>query len=138
TDSEADGVLRRGVSSWYRPAADEAPINESHKELSANDWKQLLCLAHANRQRAFEIYSEHYLSTNGQIYWSDTHQLSVYLDDYHLELDARLRTEAGGTEMITEVYVRRENLTALMETVRADFRAGETELIYGTIRLIEK
>ncbi len=138
TDSESDGFLRRGVFSCYRPATDETPINESHKELSASDWTQLLCLAHANRQRAFEVYSEHYLSTNGQIYWSDTHQLSVYLDDYHREVDALMGTAERGSEMITELYVPRENLTAFMEAARADFRINAVELIYGTIRLIEK
>jgi FAD/FMN-containing dehydrogenase len=76
--------------------------------------------------------------TDGQIYWSDTHQLSVYLDDYHRELDARLGSVERGSEMITEVYVPREKLTAFMETARADFRALATNLIYGTIRLIEK
>jgi FAD/FMN-containing dehydrogenase len=138
TDAASEGFLRRGVFSCYRPVADETPVPEHHKELSAEEWRQLLYLAHADRKLAFDVYSNHYLSTDGQIYWSDTHQLSVYLDDYHLELDARLVSEAGGSEMITEVYVRRENLTAFMESVRADFRAGETDLIYGTIRLIEK
>jgi FAD/FMN-containing dehydrogenase len=40
--------------------------------------------------------------------------------------------------MITEVYVPRERLAEFMETVREDFRLHSTELIYGTIRLIEK
>jgi FAD/FMN-containing dehydrogenase len=138
TDGESDGFLRRGVFSCYRPVADEAAVTEQHKELSAEDWKQLLYLAHTNRGRAFEAYSNHYLSTDGQIYWSDTHQLSVYLDDYHQELDAQAGASVRGSEMITEVYVPREKLLAFMETTRADFRANETALIYGTIRLIEK
>jgi FAD/FMN-containing dehydrogenase len=138
TDGESDGFLRRGVFSCYRPVADEAAVTEQHKELSAEDWKQLLHLAHTDRRRAFEIYSDHYLSTNGQIYWSDTHQLSVYLNDYHRELDAQSGASVRGSEMITEVYVPREKLLAFMETTRADFRANATALIYGTIRLIEK
>jgi FAD/FMN-containing dehydrogenase len=138
TDNESDGFLRRGVFSCYRPVADEAAITGQHKELSGEDWKQLLYLAHRDRARAFEVYSNHYLSTDGQIYWSDTHQLSVYLDDYHRELDAQSGTPVRGSEMITEVYVPREKLQAFMETTRADFRANAVELIYGTIRLIEK
>jgi FAD/FMN-containing dehydrogenase len=138
TDADSDGFLRRGVFSCYRPVADEDTIAEEHKELSAESWKQLLSLAHTNRRRAFEVYSDHYLSTNGQLYWSDTHQLSVYLDDYHRELDAQSEAWARGSEMITEVYVPRERLLAFMETARADFRAHATDLIYGTIRLIEK
>jgi FAD/FMN-containing dehydrogenase len=64
--------------------------------------------------------------------------LSVYLDDYHLELDRRLGASEHGSEMISEVYVPREKLAAFMEKARADFRRHEAELIYGTIRLIEK
>jgi FAD/FMN-containing dehydrogenase len=137
TDRDSDGFLRRGIFSCYRPAASNAPLPPpSHRELSGDDWKRLLQLAHTDRKRAFEVYSSHYLATDGQLYWSDTHQLSVYLDDYHRELDERLG--ARGSEMITEVYVPREQLTAFMERARADFRAHDAQLIYGTIRLIER
>jgi FAD/FMN-containing dehydrogenase len=64
--------------------------------------------------------------------------LSVYLDDYHRELDRQSGATEHGSEMITEVYVPRERLVEFMEATRADFRLHETELIYGTIRLIEK
>ena len=33
-------------------------------------------LAHADKGRAFEMYARHYLATDGQLYWSDTHQLA--------------------------------------------------------------
>ena len=29
-------------------------------------------------------------ATNDQLYWSDTHQLSVYLEDYHIKLKGSL------------------------------------------------
>jgi FAD/FMN-containing dehydrogenase len=138
TDRESEGFLRQGVFSCYRPLADDASVSPSHRELSPDEWRQLLYLAHADRKRAFEVYSSHYLATDGQAYWSDTHQLSVYLDDYHSELDRQLGAGTRGSEMITELYVPREKLTAFMETVRADFRTHKAELIYGTIRLIEK
>jgi FAD/FMN-containing dehydrogenase len=139
TDPEAEGFLRRGVFSCHRPAADDVTVPREHRELSPEHWGQLLSLAHTDRGRAFEVYSSHYLSTDGQVYWSDTHQLSVYLDDYHRELDARAgHTGQQGSEMITELYVPRERLVDFMEAARADFRAHRAELIYGTIRLIEK
>jgi FAD/FMN-containing dehydrogenase len=138
TDKDSDDFMRRGVFSCYRPVADAAFIPQGQKELSADDWRQLLYLAHAKRKRAFEVYSAHYLSTDGQLYWSDTHQLSVYLDDYHRELDERLGAGERASEMITEVYVPRDKLVAFMEEAREDFRAHDAELIYGTIRLIEK
>lgn len=137
TDCGSNGFLRRGVFSCYRPVADDAVITAAHKELVTDDWQRLLYLAHTDRKRAFELYSEHYLSTNGQIYFSDTHQLSIYLDDYHRKLDSNLGADRG-SEMITEVYVPRDRLVEFMESVRSDFLANSVDLIYGTIRLIEK
>jgi FAD/FMN-containing dehydrogenase len=84
------------------------------------------------------VYSRHYLSTSGQLYWSDTHQLSVYLEDYHAQLDARLGRSVRATEMISEVYVPRAALTEFLERVRRDFRRHAVELIYGTVRLIKQ
>jgi FAD/FMN-containing dehydrogenase len=40
--------------------------------------------------------------------------------------------------MITEINVPRESLSSFLEEVREDFRKNTVELIYGTIRLIEK
>jgi FAD/FMN-containing dehydrogenase len=107
-------------------------------ELCAADWQNLYYLAHVNRRRAFEVYSKHYLATSGQLYWSDTHQLSVYLDDYHAQLDQRLGAQVRATEMITEVYVPRAVLAEFLERVRRDFRRHSVELIYGTVRLIKR
>lgn len=143
TDPRAEGFLRTGIFSCYRPTGDDDATREdeadaTHKELAPDDWRGLLYLAHADRRRAFEVYSRHYLATSGQRYWSDTHQLSFYLDDYHGELDARLGASERGSEMISELYVPRERLAAFMETVREDFRRNSAELVYGTVRLIER
>lgn len=138
TDERSADFLRRGIFSCYRPAPDDAPVPEGQRELCAEDWQNLLYLAHADRRRAFEVYSRHYLDTSGQLYWSDTHQLSVYLDDYHRRLDAQLGARVPATEMITEVYVPRPALADFLETVRRDFLRHRVELIYGTVRLIER
>ncbi|HEX8128057.1 MAG TPA: FAD-binding oxidoreductase [Pyrinomonadaceae bacterium] len=138
TDEAAPDFLRRGIFSCYRPVADDAPMPEHQAELCAGDWQNLYHLAHVNRRRAFEVYAGHYLATSGQLYWSDTHQLSVYLDDYHRQLDLLMGARVRSTEMITEVYVPRAALTDFLETVRRDFRRHAVELIYGTVRLIER
>jgi len=135
--SESEDFLRKGVFSCYLPVLDEMPI-ESNRELSTEDWKNLLFLAHVNKEKAFELYASHYLATNGQIYWSDTHQLSVYLDNYHEELDAKLNAKNPCSEMITEIYVPLRSLPDFLEQVRKDFRENKVELIYGTIRLIKQ
>ena len=90
------------------------------------------------RGAAYEAYTSYYLSTSGQRYWSDTNQLSVYIDDYHAELDRRLRSPHKCTEMITELYVPRTALPEFLAAARADFRRHGVQLIYGTIRLIER
>lgn len=134
---ESEDFLRKGVFSCSLPVSNEAPI-ESNRELSAEDWKNLLFLAHVNKEKAFELYAAHYLATDGQIYWSDTHQLSVYLDNYHEELDTKLNAKNPCSEMITEIYVPLRSLSDFLEQVRKDFRENKVELIYGTIRLIKQ
>jgi FAD/FMN-containing dehydrogenase len=137
TDETADGFMRRGVFSCYRPAGADARVPEGHKELSIDDWNRLFYLSHADKRTAFEAYSTYYLSTSGQLYWSDTHQLSVYPDDYHRALDPRLGARPG-TEMITEIYVPRPSLAAFLDQAARSLRENGTSVIYGTIRLIER
>ena len=60
-----------------------------------------------DKRAAFESTPTYYLATAGQIYWSDTHQLSPYLDDYHAALDRAPGASVPASEMITELYVPR-------------------------------
>ena len=138
TDMGSDDFLRKGVFSCYRPVDDDTPVPDGQKELAAADWKELYYLGHTNRKRAFEVYSSYYLSTSGQTYWSDTHQLSVYIDNYHRWLDQKLGATERATEMITEIYVPRQALARFLSDVRTDFKKNEVSIIYGTIRLIER
>ena len=137
-ERDSHDFLRKGVFSCYRPVSIDAPLPVDERRLTDHDWRQLLYLAHADPKRAFERYAEHYLSTNGQIYWSDLHQLAVYPDNYHREIDARLNATQLATEMITEINVPRRELTGFLQEAREDFRQNGTELIYGTVRLIER
>jgi FAD/FMN-containing dehydrogenase len=134
---EDRGFLSRGVFSCYRPVDPDTPIPPNQIRLSPADWRRLLYLAHRNKLRAFNEFTDFYLQSSGQIYWSDTHQLSVYLDDYHGKLDEALQPCVPGSEMITELYVPRERLTAFMQDVRRDFLRHRVDFIYGTVRLIE-
>jgi FAD/FMN-containing dehydrogenase len=136
-DPKSDDFLRKGVFSCYEPAEFSSHAS-AHRQLTANDWKRLLHLAHENPTEAFEQYSRFYLATNGQFYWSDTHQLSYYCDDYHRDIDEASRCLEAGSEMITEVYVPPESLAAFMEAARAMLRRENARPIYGTIRLIKQ
>jgi FAD/FMN-containing dehydrogenase len=124
--------------SRYRPVPDDTPIPEDQKGLSAEDWRRLIALAHVDKRRTFEEYSSYYLSTSGQVYWSDTHQMGAYIDGYHEELDRRLGAGEKGTEMISEVYVPRSDLSPFLDRVREDCRKNDVNVIFGVFRLIEK
>lgn len=137
-DPESDGFLKKGVFSCYQPVETSTPIASEQKRLEPDNWRKLNFLAHTDPSRAFDMYSSYYLSTSGQLYWSDTHQLSTYLDDYHKAVDRRTGAHWPGTEMITEVYVPRPALATFLGTLASDFRRDKAKVIYGTIRLIEK
>ena len=134
----SEGFLRRGVFSCYRPVDDATPIPEAQRRLSAKDWAEMLYLAHTDKEEAFRRYAAHYRSTAGQVYWTDTHQLSYYLDDYHRALDERLGAPEPASEIIGEIYVPRGALVSFLETARDSLRASRADVIYGTVRLIER
>ncbi len=138
TDVASDGFLKKGRVLVLQPLPRMRRCPPEGKELGEAHWRELYYLSHADTRRAYETYVAYYLSTSGQRYWSDTHQMSLYLDNYHEELDRRLQAKVKGTEMITELYVPRPALAAFLAAVRADFRQHGAQLIYGTIRLIEK
>ena len=135
-DPASDAFLRRGVFSCYAPVADSTPIPAGQKTLSEDDWRRLVLLAHVDKAAAFDHYARHYLATSGQVYLSDAHQMSVYLDDYHREIDRALGHR--GSEVITELYVPRPRLADFMAAAACDFRANAVEAIYGTVRLIRR
>lgn len=135
-DPRSDDFLRRGVFSCYRRAAPAASRPASQRALAASEWQELTYLAHTDKARAFELYARHYLATSGQLYGSDTHQLSTYLDDYHAAIEQRSGS-APGSEIISEIYTPRDALERFLADVRQDFRANGVDLIYSTIRLIE-
>ena len=135
-DETSDDYLNTGIFSCYRLAEQETAPGEQ-KSLRAVDWSRLVQLAHTAKGDAFREYAGYYLSTSGQLYWSDTHQMSVYLEDYHEALDTRLAATTAATEMIGELCVPRNELSAFLAETREDFRRNDVNVIYGTIRVIE-
>jgi FAD/FMN-containing dehydrogenase len=127
-DPASPEFLQHGICSCYRPVPDETPLRGDAK-LSPEDWHALLHLAHSDKSRAYELYRTHYLSTSGQVYWSDRHQLATYVPDYHWP---------GSSEMISELYVPRPLLADFLAAAARDLRALEADVIYGTVRLIER
>src|SRR6266446_4068414 len=135
-DEKSPDFLQRGVFSCYQPIKEHEPI-VAKKELRDDDWLELLRLAYTDREKAFKRYSDYYLSTNGQTYWSDTNQLSAYLPNYA----QKLREQIGGEEsslIITEIYVPRTALPDFLAQAAELLRSNRTLVMYGTVRLIEK
>ena len=137
-DPASDDFLTEGICSCYVAVTDETPIPDEQRALSRDDWEELFHLSHVDPRPASDAYTRHYLATDGQLYWSDLHQMADYHDGYHRALDARLGATAPGSEMITELYVPRRDLPAFMAKVAHDFRTHQTPVIYGTVRLIER
>jgi FAD/FMN-containing dehydrogenase len=137
-ERDSEDFLHKGVFSCYRPVSSETPIPSAEKQLTDANWRDLLYLAHTNEKEAFQRYADYYLTTNGQVYWSDTHQLSVYPNNYHREIDKKLHAPYPATEIITEIDVPRATLKSFLDEVRDDFRKNKVELIYGTVRIIER
>jgi FAD/FMN-containing dehydrogenase len=129
-DPAGAGFLNQGVLSTYLPVGGDVPITASPIGLTPERWQQLLALAHSDKARAFAVYAGHYRATHGQVYWSDLHQLGVYIDGYHDRLGV------SASEMISEVSLPRDTLIDFMAACRDDFRTHRVELIYGTIRAI--
>ena len=133
-DEKSPDFLQRGVFSCYQPIDKLEPIL-AKKELSDDDWLDLLRLAYTDRGKAFKRYSDYYLSTNGQTYWSDTNQLSAYLPNYA----QKVHEQIGGEEsslIITEIYVPRTDLADFLAHAAELLRSNRTIVIYGTVRLI--
>jgi FAD/FMN-containing dehydrogenase len=136
-DEQSDEFLRNGVFSCYRPVSDDTPLS-AQAELKPDDWIRLLYLAHADKKQAYQRYVGYYLGTNGQVYWSDEHQLSFYPDNYHRDLDVAFKAPGPATEIISELYVPRPRLGDFMTEARELLRRNGSGVVYGTVRLIER
>jgi FAD/FMN-containing dehydrogenase len=137
-DDRSEDFLRRGVFTCYKPVPDDTPLTPVKREMSERDWVDLLYLAHTDKTAAFKRYASFSETTNGQVYWSDEAQMSVYADNYHRQLEKRYAATNRASEVITELYCDREALEPFMADVREYVKRDQVEIIYGMVRLIEQ
>lgn len=137
-DNADDTFLRRGVFACYKPVGDDAPALEATADLAPDTWLKLLRLAHDDKRQAFRLYAQHYLSTDGNHYWSDTMQLGTYIPSYadFLAASSGVCNDTRESLVIGEHYVPRDQLLVFMRRARDILRTHGTEVIYGTIRAI--
>jgi FAD/FMN-containing dehydrogenase len=138
TDANRDSFLMSGIFSCYQPVPIDTPLTAHPLRFNPEDWARLTFYSHTQKRRAFQVYSTRYLATSGQIYWSDSQLSAAYVDNYHADLDAATDAKVPGTEMITEIYVVRPRLPAFMREARELLRERRANVIYGTVRMIEK
>ena len=98
----------------------------------------LLALAHDDRGKAFELYAAFEFAQNGDVEWSDLHQLSTYPAGYHVQIDRSLHARSRGADLISEMYVPREKLVTYIEEARKVLMQSGAFLVYGTVRFIEQ
>ncbi len=60
------------------------------------------------------------------------------MDGYHADIDRAIGAKTSASEMITEIYVQRPRLAAFMDAARDAFRQRRANVIYGTVRMIER
>jgi FAD/FMN-containing dehydrogenase len=140
-DSSDDSFLRRGVMACYQEVTDEVPVDSGDVGLPREAWLKLLALAHRDQREAFRQYSLHYLATHGQVYWSDTMQLSTYIPTYGEFVAKSMPKGTWKPErslMITELFVPPPELNGFMAAAREILRGTGVQDIYGTIRAIRQ
>ncbi|MBI4747687.1 MAG: FAD-binding oxidoreductase [Acidobacteria bacterium] len=138
TDFKRESFLRRGVFSCYQLMPPDTPVTPNPTRFHPQDWAKLTYYSHKYKRRAFQVYTKRYLATSGQIYWSDSQLSAAYVENYHADLDRKLGAKVKATEMITEIYVPRVSLAEYMEAARSELIRLKANVIYGTVRLIEK
>jgi FAD/FMN-containing dehydrogenase len=138
TDSTRDSFLAQGIFSCYQPVEPETPLTVNPTRFNPEDWARLTFYSHRYKRRAFDVYSSRYLQTSGQVYWADSQLSAAYVDGYHADLDRAVGAKTPATEMITEIYVERPRLASFMAEAAKDLRARRANVIYGTVRMIER
>lgn len=137
-DPASAEFMRTGVLTTYDPVAPETPLGNANTEIDEEKLALLLELVHRDVRRAYTRYAEYELALDGNVEWSDLHQLSTYPVGYHKTIEKRLGTEYEGADLIVEAYVPRSELLAYMEEARRLLSENDVPLVYGTVRFIEQ
>lgn len=137
-DETSPDFLRAGILTTYENVSPETPLGTESSDIDPKLLTALLEISHRDRGSAYRRYAKLELSKDGNVEWSDLHQLSAYPAGYHPEIEKRLGADFVGADLILEVYVPRTELIALLEEARRILLASGIPLIYGTVRFIEQ
>jgi len=137
-DESSPGYLSEGIYATYEPVDIDTPITGSEKTMTARGWTDLVSLAHSDKAKAYKDYVAFYLATDGLINWSDIWQNSYYVNGYHRKLDRRSSSKEPATEVLNEFFVPVSQLETFLGQAREYFLAHRQNIIFSTIRFIEK
>jgi FAD/FMN-containing dehydrogenase len=138
TDEVSLEFMRTGVLTTYEVVPDDTPLGTDSTDIDEETLTGLLEWAHKERRPAYSRYAKFELSRDGNVEWSDLHQLATYPMGYHAKIEKTLGPESEGADLIWEFYVPRGQLTTFLEDARRIMLKSEMPLIYGTIRFIEQ
>ena len=137
-DETSSDFMRTGILTTYENAPFEAPLAAESTDIDVRLLTALLELAHKDRGSAYRRYAKLELAKDGNVEWSDLHQLATYPPGYHQDIEQRLGAESVGADPIVEVYVPRAQLIPFLEEARRILLTAELPLVYGTVRFIEQ
>lgn len=137
-DPSSDDFLRRGIlSSWGKAPPSNVPM-QPPREMSHDDWRELMFLAHTDPARWFARRRDFDMATQKEIIWSDDAQSDIYLEGYHDGIDVRMGAKQPGSDVMSELCVPPESLTTFLEDVRGWMKSENVHPIEAVVRLIEK
>src|SRR5262249_4060529 len=120
-DDRSKDFLKQGIFSGYKLVDPSLPVSGGGQHMSEEDWLKFVLNAHIDKHATFEQYARMYQASSGLFNWSDFWQTSIYMDNYHRVIDARLHSPYKATEVLTEIYVPAATLTAFIRDVKEDF-----------------
>jgi FAD/FMN-containing dehydrogenase len=126
--------LRRGVLTTWSPVPIETPIDPP--SFPEETLRELLFLAHTDPYTAMRTAINLYVATNGRVEWTDQMQMGGLGEGYHQAIDEKTQGPPG-TDVITEIFVPRDQLTSFLAAARALLREGIVPLVHAAVRLTE-
>ena len=135
-DDSSPDYMQSGLFSYY----DKMDSSEALSPLdmfTREQWVNLACLAHKDKTKAYNHFSQHLLELSGKVQWPEVWQSSQYALHYHKIIDEQSHSRYPGSEVLTELYVPVDALPNFMADMRQDFQNNNVNLIYSTVRFID-
>ncbi len=136
-DETSPNYLQEGILVSYQPVSDPTTIPPHHTTMSPDEWQELFFLTHTNRSKAYQKATAYYMTSSGQIYPFDKHQLGITVKNYQRDLAQQLNSPNPITETLTELYIPHTQFVDFMAQVKANCLEQQVIISQATVSLIE-